>query len=239
MMPMANPDPRLDLSARLWMFDFDNTLAALEQTVDWAASRAELEPILRLAGCPAELFVEFPRGNLGLYNAVLQRLHAGAFTSAMTPLELLQRASNIIEHHELAGVDQAQPMPGAAQLLEQLARRRANVVIVTSNSSRTVYRWLARSRLVYTVRTVVGRDSLLPLKPAPDMLRRALEHCKAHRDAALFAGDSDADRLAALAAGVRFVAIARSQEQRALMRRHGVGAIFESPAELLAALTQT
>ncbi len=237
-MSAPNASTTIDLSARLWMFDFDNTLVALEETVDWAASRAELEPMLRQAGCPAELFAEFPRGNLGLYDAVLHRLRAGAFTPAIAPRELLQRASNIIEYHELAGVDRAQAMPGAAELLTELATRQIGVVIVTSNSSRTVYRWLARARLVYTVHTVVGRDTLLALKPAADMLRRAMDHCKAEHDAALFVGDSDADRLAARAAGVRFVAIARSEERRARMNRDGAGAIFDSPAELLQALKE-
>ncbi len=233
-MSAPNISPGLGSSAQLWMFDFDNTLAALEETVDWALSRTELEPMLREAGCPAELFVEFPRGNLGLYDAVLRRLQAGAFTPTIPARELLQHASNIIEFHELAGVDRAQALPGAAELLTKLAERQIGVVIVTSNSSRTVYRWLARARLVYSVRTVVGRDSLLALKPGPDMLEQALERCTVEANAALFVGDSDADRLAAKAAGVRFFAIARTQERRTRMSR--ADAIFASPAELLRTL---
>jgi HAD superfamily hydrolase (TIGR01549 family) len=225
-------------SASLWMFDFDNTLVALEETVDWAASRAELEPMMRDAGCPPELFAEFPRGNLGLYDAAMHRLRAGAFTPAIAPRDLLQRASNIIEYHELAGVDRAQALPQAAELLTELAGRQVAVAIVTSNSSRTVYRWLARERLVYTVGLVVGRDSLLALKPSPEMVVQALERCRAEASAALFVGDSDADQLAAKAAAVRFVAIARSEQRRARMGG-AADAIFASPAELLRALKVT
>jgi HAD superfamily hydrolase (TIGR01549 family) len=224
---------RIDPPAQLWIFDFDNTLVALEEQVDWAKSRTELEPMLREAGCPAELFVEFPRGNLSLYNAVLHRLQKGDFTPAIAAREMLQRASHIIEFHELAGVDQAKELPGAAELLGVLAERHAEVVVVTSNSSRTVYRWLARTRLVYTVRTVIGRDSLLPLKPDPDMLLRALERFKVQADAARFVGDSNADRLAAKAAGIRFFAIAPAAGPRARMIEDGADAIFASPAELL------
>jgi HAD superfamily hydrolase (TIGR01549 family) len=225
-------------SASLWMFDFDNTLVALEETVDWAASRAELEPMMRDAGCPPELFAEFPRGNLGLYDAAMHRLRAGAFTPAIAPRDLLQRASNIIEYHELAGVDRAQALPQAAELLTELAGRQVAVAIVTSNSSRTAYRWLARERLVYTVGLVVGRDSLLALKPSPEMVVQALERCRAEASAALFVGDSDADQLAAKAAAVRFVAIARSEQRRARMGG-AADAIFASPAELLRALKVT
>jgi HAD superfamily hydrolase (TIGR01549 family) len=218
------------------MFDFDNTLVRLEETVDWAASRGELEPMLRAAGCPSELFQEFPRGNLGLYNALLHRLRAGLFSPVAAPRELLRRASEIIEYHEMAGADRALPMPGAVELLSELAKGQAAVVmVVTSNSSRAVYRWLTRRRLAHTVATVIGRDSLLPLKPAPDMIRSGLERCKVEAREALFVGDSEADRSAARAAGVPFVAIAVSDEQRARMSDGGVEAIFASPAELLAA----
>ncbi|MGO9056172.1 MAG: HAD family hydrolase [Candidatus Binataceae bacterium] len=224
---------RLDPSSQLWMFDFDNTLVALEETVDWAASRQELEPMLRGAGCPAELLVEFPRGNLVLYDAILHRLREGRFTPELPARELLQRASDIIESFELAGVDRAQPLPGAGELLIELAQRHVPVAIVTSNSSRTVYRWLARARLVPTVRIVAGRDTFLPLKPAPDMLKRALDHCKADANTALFVGDSDADLKAARAAGLRFVAIASNQQARSRMRDHRAEPVFASPAELL------
>ena len=222
----------LDTAAQLWMFDFDNTLVALEETVDWAQSRRELEPMLAAAGCPAELFAEFPRGNLLLYDAVAHRLAASAFTPMIPPRELLQRASHIIEYHELAGVDRAQPLPGAVDLLTELAKRQVPVAIVTSNSSRTAVRWLARARLVHTVRIVVGRDTLLALKPASDMIWRALEHCKVAASAALFIGDSDADLKAARAAAVRFFAIAPNPQRRARMTEGGADAVLSSPAEL-------
>ncbi len=233
-MSASQATPLLDLSARLWMFDFDNTLVALEETVDWAASRAELEPLLREAGVPPGLFERFPRGNLALYNEVLHQLRSGAFAPAMPARELLRRASNIIESHELAGVDRAQPLPGAAELLAELARRQVHTVIVTSNSSRTVYRWLARAHLVYTVKTVMGRDSFLPLKPAPDSLVQAMERSQIEAAAALFVGDSDADRQAAKAAGVRFVAIARGPANPEDGQR-----VFSSPAQLLDNLQNT
>src|SRR5579875_174955 len=227
-MSAAVANPMLDLSARLWMFDFDSTLVALEETVDWAASRLELEQMLRQAGCPADLFERFPRGNLALYNELLHQLRTGAFTPAIPGEELLARASNIIESHEIAGVDRANPLPGAFELLSELADRQLQTVIVTSNSSRTVYRWLARVRLVYTVKTVVGRDWLLPLKPAADSLLRALDRTRVEAGAAIFVGDSNADRLAARAAGIRFIAIAPNWPWP-----EDAAAVFSTPAELL------
>ncbi len=121
-------------------------------------------------------------------------------------------------------------------MLIELAQRHVPVAIVTSNSSRPMYRWLAREHLVSTVRIVVGRDTFLPLKPAPDMLKRALDHCKADANAALFVGDSDADLKAASAAGVRFVAIASSPQARTRMNANGADPVLSSPGELLRAI---
>ncbi|MGH7985811.1 MAG: hypothetical protein ACREQX_05930, partial [Candidatus Binataceae bacterium] len=66
-----------DSAPRLWLFDFDNTLAALEPVVEWARSRGELEAYLREAGVGDAIFAEFPRGNLLLYEALRARLLAG------------------------------------------------------------------------------------------------------------------------------------------------------------------
>src|SRR6202035_680732 len=62
---------------KLWMFDFDNTVAPLEPAVDWAGSRRELQAWLRAQGVADALFEEFPRGNLVLYEALRARLCAG------------------------------------------------------------------------------------------------------------------------------------------------------------------
>ena len=54
---------------KLWMFDFDNTIARLEPEVDWTGGRLILEPYLRSVGAPDELFARIPRGNLPLYDS--------------------------------------------------------------------------------------------------------------------------------------------------------------------------
>src|SRR5689334_23228043 len=113
---------------RLWLFDFDNTLAALERQVDWAASRRELESFLRSEGVDDALFQEFPSRNLPLYNALVIRLLDGSADAAM----LVWRASAIIERYELRGVANAAPLPGAEDLLRFLRARGKRIAIVTS-----------------------------------------------------------------------------------------------------------
>jgi phosphoglycolate phosphatase-like HAD superfamily hydrolase len=214
--------------ARVWLFDFDNTLTALEKQVDWAASRRELESFLRAEKIDDAIFREFPSRNLPLYNALLTRLHDGSRDVAA----LMRQASAIIETYELRGVEHAVPLPGAIELLVALRARNKHVAIVTSNSSRTVARWLARHRLTLEVSSIVGRDSLLPLKPAPEMIRRALELGHATAPEAVLVGDSEADLHAAGRAEVGFFGVAANLDARTRLEALGAREVFPSPGDL-------
>jgi phosphoglycolate phosphatase-like HAD superfamily hydrolase len=230
-------------NAPLWLFDFDNTLAALEREVDWAASRRELESFLRSEGVNDDLFREFPSRNLPLYNALLVRLLArpdGEVVMARAnSAALMRRASAIIEAHELRGVDRAAPLPGATELLHALIARKKTVAIVTSNSSRTVTRWLEQHQLLAQVKAIVGRDTLLPLKPAADMIVRALGLCASTATDAVLVGDSEADVHAAQRAQVGFFGIAALESARARLNELGAGEVFSSPVNLAASLGLT
>ena len=134
-------------NAKLWLFDFDNTLAALEREVDWPGSRRELEAYLRSEGVDEGIFVEIPKGNLPLYTALHSRwlrtsgsTEGQAVPSRADAEALLTHASKIIERNELIGVERALPTPGAIDLLKALRAKGATVIVVTSNSSRTVAR---------------------------------------------------------------------------------------------------
>ena len=214
---------------KLWMFDFDNTIARLEPEVDWAGGRLILEPYLRSIGAPDELFTRIPRGNLPLYDAY--RNLALAEFSPPHMAEALRHASEIIEKIELAGVDRAQPLDGAVEILAALKKSGAAITIVTSNSSKTVSRWF-KNHGVTSVDAIVGRDTLLGLKPAPDMLVRALESFSVDRSDAAFVGDSEADLRAAQSCGVRFYGIAPTDTARDRLLAAGATEIFASPAAL-------
>src|SRR6266851_6126885 len=129
---------------RAWLFDFDNTIAALEPQVDWAASRIKLEAFLRDAGVGDAIFAEIPKGNLPLYDALYHRLLradapdtiAVAGLTRSDPHELLRQASTMVEAYELIGAERAEPLPGAIELICSLAARGLQVLIVTSNSAR-------------------------------------------------------------------------------------------------------
>ncbi len=217
---------------KFWLFDFDNTVARLEPEVDWAGGRLQLEPFLRSVGAPADIFERIPRGNLPLYDAYRKLLVA----DGIGPDENrnLRSASAMIEKIEMAGVDRAQPLEGALDLLAALKHLDASIAIVTSNSSRTIHRWFELNPLdpPDSITAIVGRDSMLALKPAPDMIVRALEELSARPDEAAFVGDSEADLLAARAAHLRFYGIAHDDQSRDRLLRAGADEIFSSPRAL-------
>lgn len=245
---------------RIWLLDFDNTLARLEPEVDWAGGRRALEPYLRSVGAPGELFERFPRGNLPLYDAYRTHLIESGASPAIFR-ETLRHASRMIEKIELAGVDRAKPLEGALDLLGALRASSATLAIVTSNSSRTVERWLKLHGVNHPdldrpesydkifdpavfnsvnfsapesalVDAIVGRDSLLALKPAPDSVQRALELFAGSPADAAFVGDSEADLLAASRASVKFYGVASTDAARDRLRAAGATEIFASPAAL-------
>ena len=229
--------PRPLVRKKLWIFDFDNTLARLEPEVDWAGGRRELEPMLRELGVPEDLFEKFPRGNLPLYNATRSRLleligdRSSGFNAARVR-SILRRASKMIEKYEMAGVDRAAPLEGAIDLLKQLKKKGATLAIVTSNSSRTIRRWFAIHHLSRLIDVIVGRDSLLGLKPSPEMISRALELCEVRAKDSAFVGDADSDYRAAAALGIEFFGVAFNQNLRDNLAAAGARRIFASPAAL-------
>ena len=213
-------------------FDFDNTLARLEPVVDWAASRRELEPMMRRAGAPDPLFEKFPKGNLMLYDAYRAHLAAMVRKDGGEHAAILRQASEIIEKFELQGVDRAEPLEGAVKLVRKLVQAGKKVGIVTSNSSKTVTRWLKKHGLDGIVSLVVGRDSLLPLKPAPDMIEKALAIAEVPRARACYVGDTVGDCAAATEAGIPFFGIAGSDAVREALLSKGAVKVFSSPAEV-------
>lgn len=214
---------------KLWLFDFDNTIARLEPEVDWAGGRPVLERYLRSVGAPDELFERIPRGNLPLYDAY--RTLMLAESNEAHKVGPLQHASDIIEKIELEGVDRAQPLEGAIETIAALKRSGAAIAIVTSNSSKTVARWF-KNRGVASIDAIIGRDTLLGLKPAPDMLLRALEIFSIDRSETAFVGDSEADLKAAQTCGIKFYGIASNDSTRTRLLAAGATEIFASPAAL-------
>ena len=96
----------------------------------------------------------------------------------------------------------------------------------------TVRRWFAIHRRGRLLNAIVGRDSLLALKPAPEMTSRALDRCAIPVKDSAFVGDAESDYLAVARLGMEFFGVAFNQDLRHRLAAAGAGQIFSSPAAL-------
>ena len=97
--------------------------------------------------------------------------------------------------------------PDAAPLLEELRARGLRLALVTNSVTPIAEALLAVGKLRPFFQILACADRVARSKPAPDLLRFALEGLSLAPAAALMVGDSRFDREAAAAAGVRFVGL--------------------------------
>ena len=127
---------------------------------------------------------------------------------------------------------QVRPLPGAAQLLDFLTKRRVPWAIATSGlkgSAEKTLRALGRSASV----PVVTRDQVKHAKPDPDLFLAAAERLGADIQNSMVVGDSVWDMLDARRArglGVGLLSGGYGQEE---LERAGAYRVYEDPAGLL------
>ena len=128
------------------------------------------------------------------------------------------------------------PLPGAVDLLRECQRQGWRVVLASS----------ADEREFEALRTALDADDAIDdatssadveqSKPAPDLVQVALKKAQVKPDAAVFVGDTVWDVKAAGKAGVVCVGLLSGGIGRDELAGAGAAAIYDGPAELLAAL---
>ena len=172
--------------------------------------------------CDGVLF-ESRKANLAYYNAVLEVMGeallddeegeiADICHTASSPIvfNVLLGEERVAAAMEIAGeldyrrfIPKMTPEPNLAETLAALSRYLP--LAVATNRGNSMAEILAQFSLTEYFRTVVtSRDVPCP-KPAPDMLLLAAERLQLNPKELLFVGDSDLDRQAAAAAGIRFI----------------------------------
>lgn len=129
--------------------------------------------------------------------------------------------------------------PGASEVLDGLAAQGIALAICTNKPAAITAHVLAALGVAQRFGCVVGGTEGVPLKPAPDMLMRALAGLGARPEEAVMVGDSAADARAACAAGTRVVLLRHGYGQDDL---DGLGAEavlpgFAEPLSTLARMT--
>jgi HAD superfamily hydrolase (TIGR01509 family) len=165
------------LDIQAWIFDLDGTLTVPQH--DFAA-------IKRRLGLPVD-------------QPVLEGV-------ARLDEERRRAVLAAIDAWEIELADQAQPNPGARELLEQLAQAGLPMGVLTRNTRATAYRTLRAAGLdtFFPPEAVLGRDEAPP-KPAPDGIHQLVALFGKPPARAVMVGDYRFDLEAGRAAGARTV----------------------------------
>ncbi|MFJ8622208.1 HAD family hydrolase [Kitasatospora sp. NPDC093550] len=130
-------------------------------------------------------------------------------------------------------------LPGAADLLRACAGRGHRIVLASSASERE----LTALRRVLDADDVIAdattADDVAATKPAPDLVRAALDRAGAEPADAVFIGDTVWDVVAAGRAGVRCVAVESGGFSAQELLGAGAAEVHRDTAELLADLDRS
>jgi HAD superfamily hydrolase (TIGR01509 family) len=141
------------------------------------------------------------------------------------------RRGELFKERELSGIG---PTRGAKALLEAVRARGARVVVATSAKRGELDALLARGDLNALVDLATTSDDADSSKPAPDIVHAALAKAGLAPGDTVFVGDTRWDVEAAHNAGVACVALrCGGMDPKTLA---GADAVYEDPADLIAAL---
>ena len=117
--------------------------------------------------------------------------------------ELLARAREgfFIAYEQVNG-QRSTLFPGVEAALTRFNRMGISVACITNKSRRFSLQLLQHLNIDHQFSLVIGGDDVDAKKPAPDSIRKALEHYGYSADECLMIGDSDNDVFAANRAGV-------------------------------------
>ena len=121
-----------------------------------------------------------------------------------------RRQEEIVRDLEHAGL-----LPGAEELIRNLAKTGIPMGVASSSSHRWVDGWLNRLGIMSYFQTVVCRDDGLPVKPAPDLFLKAAENLGKSPSECLVLEDSQNGTTAAYRAGMPVISVPNRVTQHA------------------------
>ena len=130
------------------------------------------------------------------------------------------------------------PLPGAAELLQELTRQRLPWAIATSGRMRTAETNLRSLGVDPENAVVITRDMVRFAKPDPDLFVAAAERLGTMTTGSYVIGDSIWDMYAALRCGALGIGLLSGGYGADELERAGAMRVFEDPADLLAHLDE-
>jgi phosphoglycolate phosphatase len=189
------------LRYRAVLFDFDGTLAD-----SYAAITASINHLRAHIGLPA-LEESNVRGHVGQgLGHLLEMTVPGMDVETGTTL---YRA-----HHPSVMQSGTRLLPGARALVDFLGERGARQAVCSNKPVVYTKELVHYLKLERWLELVLGPEDVPRIKPAPDMVHKALEHFRIKREDALYIGDMTIDIETARAAGVPVWVVATGSSQR-------------------------
>jgi len=134
-------------------------------------------------------------------------------------------------------IHEAEPLPGAQELLRALKAAGHTVVLASSAKEHEVQRYLELLQAREVVDDWTTSADVERTKPEPDLVRSALE--KAGTDDGVFVGDTVWDCEAATKAGVPCIGVLSGGFAESELRDAGAAGVFVDPRDLLEHLEET
>jgi HAD superfamily hydrolase (TIGR01509 family) len=135
-------------------------------------------------------------------------------------------------YEELQGY--GHPLPGAKELISSLKERGYDVWFVTSAKDEELQHHMQELEAEDTIDGVVNSSAVENSKPAPDIFEETLSRAGAAADETVAVGDTVWDVEAAIAAGVRTVAVLTGGAyHKEALEEAGAVAVYEDCAALL------
>jgi phosphoglycolate phosphatase/AHBA synthesis associated protein len=120
--------------------------------------------------------------------------------------------------------------PEARPTLEALAKRKVRRAVVTNTTTSLAGSLLARAELLDLVEMVACADQVAKAKPDPDVVFHALRGLGIQPSEAWMVGDSRFDKMAAEAAGVRYIGLRMEASVRIESLEELLGLLDSPPA---------
>ncbi|WP_229074510.1 HAD-IA family hydrolase [Actinoplanes sp. DH11] len=202
---------------RLVVFDMDGVIVDSTEVMRQAFSTAYAEVV----GPGEPPFTEYNR-HLGRYFPDIMRL---------MDLPLAMEEPFVRESYRLAHLV---PMyDGVEELLHTLRAGGIRLAVATGKSGVRARSLLGQLGILDLFDLVVGGDEVARAKPAPDMVRRALDELGIRPQQAIMVGDAVTDLASAHAAGVRAVAAVWGPGDEAELRAAGADMVAREAFDIL------
>lgn len=142
----------------------------------------------------------------------------------------------VSDYHEalyLDVADRAHPLPGARELVIEIARRGARPVLATSAAPAELERLRAILDVDEHLYAITSSKDVATAKPDPDLVRTALDRAETAPERTIMLGDAVWDVIAARRAGIECVAVRTGGIGADELREAGALAVYEDLTALL------